>query len=466
MKRCQRESHSAQAHQTVTSPVKLKVREKTILITTTNQRLSAHAGQATFWGFMHLRKFRAFLAGVLPHQRSSPNALSVVEIALGFISGILSGADKLTRLAHLRSDPLLAEVIGVKRLSSQSTYTRFLAGFDGAAKNLRTFRPVWHWAMNRLNSQRGGYTLDLDSTTLLHTDGHQEGVKVGHTPRGNKPCLNPLLAVLAEAKIVAQFWLRPGNVHSATNVISFTLDLLSNLPRHIRVGLIRADSGFYCDEWLSLLEAQGLDYIVVAELRRKVQHLIRKETRWETGKVAGTEVAEILYEAASGQHRRMILVRHRISEKKRPGGKYLFECPGYRFQALVTNLPASVAALDVWLRYNGRASVENVIKELDYGFALSKLCCKKFWATEAALSLAVLTYNLSILFQRHLGWLDRVNIATLRFRLFSTAGIISRSQGRPTIKLGVAIQDRAWWREIWNKILAPHPNCNAVGQSP
>jgi hypothetical protein len=466
MQRSQRKGHSACTHQTVTPELKLKAGGKTILITTTDQKLSAHAGQATFWGFMHLRKFPSFLARILPHRPSSPNALPAVDIGLGFISGILSGADKLARLAHLRTDPLLPQVMGIKRLASQSTYTRFLAGFDGAAKNLRTFRALWHWGMNRLSSQRGGYTLDLDSTTLLHTDGHQQGVKVGHTPRGNKPCLSPLLAVLAEAKMVVQFWLRPGNVHSATNVINFTLDLLSNLPRHIRVRLIRADSGFYRNDWLSLLETQGLGYIVVAELQIKLQRLIRKETRWQAGKVVGTEVAEVLYEGASGRQRRMILVRHRISEKKRAGGKYLFECPGYRFQALVTNLPASVAPLDVWLDYNGRAGVENVIKELDYGFALSKLCCKKFWATEAALSLAVLTYNLSVLFQRHLGWLDRVNIGTLRFRLFSTAGIISQTQGRPTIKLGVQIQKRDWWRKIWEKILAPIPNCNAVGQSP
>jgi hypothetical protein len=160
------------------------------------------------------------------------------------------------------------------------------------------------------------------------------------------------------------------------------------------------------------------------------------------------------------------LVLGRVSKKKRAGGKNLIECPGYRFQALVTNLPASVGPLEVWLKYNGRAGIENVIKELDYGFGLSQLCCKKFWATEAALSLAVLTYNLSILFQRHLGWLDKVNIGTLRFKLFSTAGIISQSQGRPTIKLAVNLASRAWWQRLWEKILAPIPNCNAVGQSP
>jgi len=465
MKTFQRKSHKACTHQTVPLEFKLKAGGKTILITTTEQKLSAHAGQATFWGFMHFKKFSSFLAGVLPHRLSSPNALAALDVALGFISGILSGADKLTRIAYLRSDPLLAQVMAVKRLASQSTYTRFLSAFDGAAKNLRTFRALWHWGMNRLNSQRDGYALDLDSTTLLHTDGHQEGVRVGHTPRGNKPCLSPLLAVLAEAKLVVQFWLRPGNVHSATNVVNFTLDLLSNLPRHIRVRLIRADSGFYQDEWLSLLESQGLGYIVVAELHQKLQHLIRKETRWQEGKVRGTQVAEVFYQGAKGRQRRMILVRHEINQKKRAGGKCLIECPGYRFQALVTNLPASVQPLDIWLEYNGRAGIENVIKELDYGFGLSKLCCKKFWATEAALSLAVLTYNLSVLFQRHLGWLDRVNIGTLRFRLFSTAGIISQIAGRPTIKLGVSLEKRDWWREIWEKILTPIPNCNAVGQS-
>jgi hypothetical protein len=48
--------------------------------------------------------------------------------------------------------------------------------------------------------------------------------------------------------------------------------------------------------------------------------------------------------------------------------------------------------------------------------------------------LAVLTYNLSILFQRHLGWMQRVNVATLRYRLFQNAGLISFAQGLTTIK--------------------------------
>jgi hypothetical protein len=59
--------------------------------------------------------------------------------------------------------------------------------------------------MERLPSRGGGYALDLDSTRLLHEEGHQEGVKTGYTRLGTKPCLHPLLAVLEEAKLVVGF---------------------------------------------------------------------------------------------------------------------------------------------------------------------------------------------------------------------------------------------------------------------
>ncbi len=467
MKQTQPQSHSASTHQTVTGAIKLKTGKKTITISTTEQKLSAQAGQTTFWGFLHLRKFRAALSGALPHVRTSPNALDPTGIALGFIAGIVAGADKLTRIAHLRGDPLLPEILEIKRLPSQSTLSRFLSDFDGAAKNLRSFRALWHYAMRRLPSRRGGYSLDLDSTSLLHEDGKQEGVKVGYTRKGLKPCLKPLLAVLEEAKLVAQFWLRSGNAPCASNVVSFTLELLSNLPRHLHLRLVRADAGFCEERWLALLEARRLPYIVVAVLHEKITSLLRQETIWAASAVPGTDVAEVIYRGARwSRERRLILIRHRMAEKKRTGGKMLLDCPGYGYQALVTSLPPSVAPIEVWRDYNGRAGVENVIKELVHGFGLPKLCCQSFWATEAALSLAVLTYNLSVLFARHLGWLEKVTIGTLRYRLFSTAGILSHAQGGTHIKLGIPLQNRPWWRTLWEKLLGEFPNCNAVAQTP
>jgi hypothetical protein len=135
-------------------------------------------------------------------------------------------------------------MLNVQRVASQSTLSRFFAGFASAAENLRCFRPLWQWCAHQLPSRPEGYTLDLDSTRLLHEDSQQEGVAVGYTKRGLKPCLHPLLAVLAEVRLVAQLWLRPGNTSCGNNAVAFFLELRQNLPSHLRLRGVRADSGF------------------------------------------------------------------------------------------------------------------------------------------------------------------------------------------------------------------------------
>jgi hypothetical protein len=447
---------------------------QSIRIGFTDQKISGRAGLSTFCGFLGWHRFGDLLAGLLPTRAAKASAgrggrppQPAQEIALGFIAGILSGAQRLAHVAWLRADPMLCQLLAVSQIASQSTLSRFFALFRHAGINQRAFTPLWRWAMMRLPNWPGGYSLDLDSTRLLHEDGHQEGVVVGYTRLGHKPCLHPLLAVLEEAKLVVGFWLRPGNSSCAHNVIAFTLDLLGNLPRHIRLRMVRADSGFCGAPWLALLESQNLHYIVVARLLKPLQRLCRKETIWQRSEVPGTEVAEVWHEEIGwGKPRRLILIRHRVAEKKRPGGKKLLEVEGYTFQALVTNLPQSVRPIAVWRDYNGRAGCEGVIKQLDMDFALDKLCLKKFFASEAAMSLAVMTYNLCVLFQRHLGWMDRVTAATLRFRLFTTGGIISKTGGRTTVRLAVLAEQRAWWRSLYQKLLSVLPNCNAIPACP
>jgi hypothetical protein len=457
----------ATAHQTVTEFIKLQTVQETIQIGFTDQKVSGHAGIATFCGFLHWHRFGEVLAKVLPHQRQSQQAIPPADLALGFITGILAGAKKLAQVAFLRRDVMLPQLLAILRVGSQSSFTRFFQDFKTSAANLCAFRPLWRWSMERLASRAGGYSLDLDSTRLLHEDGHQEGVAVGYTRLGIKPCLHPLLAVLEEAKLVVGFWLRPGNSSCANNIVAFTLDLLANLPRQIRLRMVRADSGFCQSEWLDLLESQKLPYIVVARLLKPLQRLVKKELLWSPSQVAGTDVAEVWHQEIHWrQPRRLILIRHHLAQKERPTGKPLIDCPGYAFQALVTTLPASVPPIAVWRDYNGRAGCEEVIKQLDADFALPKLCLKKFWSTEAALSLAVLSYNLCVLFQRHLGWLERVTASTLRFRLFTTGGIISQTAGRTTIRLSVPPAERTWWRAVFEKVLCLLPNCNAVSPRP
>ena len=122
--------------------------------------------------------------------------------------------------------------------------------------------------------------------------------------------------------------------------------------------------------------------------------------------------------------------------------------------------------LAVWREYNGRAACENVIKELDAGYGLPDLAVKDLWGTEAVLSLAVLAHNLIVLFERKLGWLEAVTISSLRYWIFVAAGVISHAQGQTTIRLAVPDKERRWWRRLWEKLLSPFSNCNAVENRP
>jgi hypothetical protein len=454
--------------QSVTPFIKLHNGQEAIQIGFTDQKISPHAGLSAFVAFLHWHRFADLLEKALP-RRTSPNATPASDLALGFIVAILAGGKKLAHCAYLRADRLLPSLLGVRRLGSQSALSRFFKSFHCARSNSLCFEALWRWGLERLPGRREGYTLDLDSTCLLHENARQkEGVRTGHTPRGFKRCLHPLLGMIAEAQLVAGFWLRPGNTRSDNNAVAFTLEILGRLPAWLRLGLVRADSGFCDESWLALLEEKRLPYIVVGRLYEPIQRLIRHTTRWQPTALAGTEVAEESHQAWGwARERRVVLIRHRTAERPEAGGRKLLECPGYTYQMLITTLPPSVNGLEVWRRYNGRANCENIIKELDASFGLPQLCLKKFYATEAALSLAVLSYNLCVLFQRRLGWQERVNAATLRFRIFTTGGIISRAAGRLTIKLAVGeASQQDWWRRILEKIISPIANCIAVEPTP
>lgn len=448
-----------EANQTVRLQIDTKDGDSSIRISFTDQRLTAYGGMAIWSHHLKQRAVRQQLRTVLPHAPESPNAYDPTDVAIGCIGGIVCGADKLSRVAWLQNDPAIAEVLGIESVASQSTFSRFFGVFGQSDCN--RLNRLHQKAVHALASRSEGYTLDMDSWALLHEDGHQQGVRIGYTRQGLKPCHRPLIAALAEAKIVAGYWLRRGDSHCVNGAAEFLRQTVTSLPKHIRIGLVRGDSGFGDSSVVHCAEALGLHYIFVARLTQNVKSLCRHDdAAWQKTEIDGLEVQEVAWHRPA---QRLIVVRQRIMERPEAGGKVLLEVPGYRFQAFITNLPAAVGALKVWRRYNGRADLENRIKELGDQFGIKRLCVSSFWGTEALHHLAILAYNLCVLLQRKLGQLETCQLNTLRWRLFSRAAVWSRAQGRPTLKLAVrGKENRNWFREILNKLLAL-PHCNAVG---
>ena len=133
-------------HQTVAPAFNFRSGGKAIAVGFTDQRLSPQAGSATFWSWLHPSGWIQAVAAALPHAPSlSNNHISALAKALAFTHGLLCEARKLTHLAYLRRDPVVPELLNIERVPSQSSFSRFFAGFGSAAANLGCASSTCRW---------------------------------------------------------------------------------------------------------------------------------------------------------------------------------------------------------------------------------------------------------------------------------------------------------------------------------
>ena len=98
-----------------------------------------------------------------------------------------------------------------------------------------------------------------------------------------------------------------------------------------KVGLVRADSGFYTEGLLSYLEEENHNYVMAARMYPNVKSAVWGLNNWITI-AKGIELSEMLFSHQNGKPRRCIIVKKQVDIRPRSGGKQLFEdLPGYRF---------------------------------------------------------------------------------------------------------------------------------------
>src|SRR5262245_36965250 len=150
-------------------------------------------------------------------------------------------------------------------MPSAMTLTRYFGGFVRSQVE-HLSEVLWRIVVGRLRPVALGAVLDLDST-VFERYGHQEGSLKGHKPRKHgRPSHHPLLAMLAEAKVVLHAWLRSGNSGTARGVKAFLAETLAKLPASFRLYALRADSGFFVTEFLEELEARGFPYAIAVRM--------------------------------------------------------------------------------------------------------------------------------------------------------------------------------------------------------
>lgn len=406
--------------------------------------------KVTAWGGMKLMKdmldsigIKEFMSGLNLPEKGSNRGYDPIQIIECFWTSIWIGAGRFSHSAYLRYDKVLQEIFGWKQAPSQSTYSRFFQKFSWK-RNTEIFIPLQKWFIDNLKITN--ITIDFDSSIMTRY-GDQEGSKVGYNP--NKPgraSHHPLMAFIAETRMVANAWLRPGNTAALSNCKAFideTFEILLNK----KVGLVRADSGFYAHDFLNYLEQEKkVNYIVAVKMYPTIKKELRMLQEW-THLKDGIETAEFEYRSPEWKKpRRMIAVRKNIHILTKATGKLLlFDEPvgNYRYSLYVTDL--HLPAEQIWLSYKDRADAENRIKELKYDFGLDSFCMDKFWATEAAFRTIMMAYNLMSLFRQIvLQTKSQSTLSTLRFKCFALGSWISKHAGKTTLNISAIGEKRKW----------------------
>jgi len=375
-----------------------------------------------------------------------------VDLAEGFMVSTILGATRLAHSGVLRNDKVVQRIFGWKKgMGSQSTFTRFFKKFT-MERNDKVFPAINRFWFSQLKLDK--MTIDLDSTVLTR-HGVQEGVAKGYNPkRPGRGSHHPLIAFVAEAKMVANAWMRDGDNASSTDFIYFFDELLSIIPVE-RIGLIRADSGFCNETIMHELEEKPLNYILATRMTGPLVRQIFDHKNWFPIE-NGYWTSSFQYQAKGWtKPRRIVVVRKDTRLHPNTGGKLLFpeieEFESYTYAAFATNMELSSEL--IWRLYNQRADCENRIRELKYNYGIEGFCMEDFYATEAAFRWTMVAHNLMSLFRLQvLNQKHHPVLSTMRFQCIAIGSYLVKSSRKTTLLLSAREKRKQFLEGLFDKV--------------
>ena len=195
------------------------------------------------------------------------------------------------------------------------------------------------------------------------------------------------------------------------------------------------------ESFIEAIESKKLNYIITAKLYPTVQREIYAIEKW-TQIEPRLFISEFKYQHPNWKTSwRYVVVKQSIQKRKKALGKQLklfemeLETQAFRYGIWVTNM--TEAPLNVWRTIRLRANDENTIKELKDDLALSGFSMTQFYATEAAMLVRCLVYNLLLIFKTNfLPETEKSHrLSTLRFKYFIIPAHLGRDATSTWLRL-------------------------------
>jgi len=158
---------------------------------------------------------------------------------------------------------------------------------------------------------------------------------------------------------------------------------------------------FFDEKNSEYFEKQTLLYVCKAPMRatlKKTADYITQEELWQ--EIDDTySVAELTIPLHGwAKARRFVFICEKITSKT--GEEILSGMESYKYQAIVTNMPAEdISPVEVWRFYNKRGTCELLIEELKHGFAVEEASQHEFKRNGAYMFVKAVAYNLLLWFK-------------------------------------------------------------------
>lgn len=393
------------------------------------------------------------LAAQLPEGGSNA-AYKAIDLIEGFMVSAVLGSRRMAHTGMLRSDEVIKELFNWKDgMGSQSTFSRFFRKF-GIEGNDHLFTSLMGKWWSRVEIEK--LTIDFDSSVFTRY-GKQEGATVGYNPtKQGRPSHHPLMAFCDELKMVVNGWMRPGHENDAKDVESFLAQLLLILPAK-RIGLLRGDSGFYGDPFMSQLEREKIPFIIRGRLTSALLAKIMRVKNWYHDPTVfdDAQYAEIRYKAKDwGKGRRAIVVRRPTKNAQRDPLLFADEALHKDYDIAVYFTTSELPASKVHGLYNQRGECENRIKELKYDYGIDGFALKDIGATEAAFRFILLAYNIMALFKQKVMTKSRVKhqLSTIRFQCIAIGSYLVKNGRSKVMKLAAEGKRRHFLEHFFDQV--------------
>lgn len=314
----------------------------------------------------------------------------------------LAGGDFVSDRSLL-ADEATARLRGAHVLPSVSTLCRFLGGADlgrvaqAAAVNRSMLARAWALGAGPVP---GLLTIDIDAT-FMHTYGPTKQGSAFHY--SHEIGLSPLIGVCGETGDVLAVRARGGSAQAGRALGSFADECVAAIPRPGRDRWqlwIRSDSAGHSLDLIDAAERHNALFSITAKHYGNIQAHIERlaldaATVWQAAIDSDDDVTDTIITIDNKRTKRplRLIVRR---QRTRPGDQLsLDDLDGWRFQAVLTNMPAwlaTAAQVEHHHRLRGGAP-EEAIRQLKHDFGLNHAPVTNFYGNWLWWHAAALAYN-------------------------------------------------------------------------